>query len=1009
MGATDNTVDAAKRSTTNQQSEDNDAVAAQLACPAPLANAQTNQSPLKPIGPRTLDSGLQRSQEATQLLTLVRATLFPAYRRAVDALDALPALELARHIVGSLQVIEHDRQEVLLTLPSDDVHHYMVSIEGQPEQTEDQIKTKFEKLQAEKSALLTSIETLEAQLAIEIGPQMFRGKPVLGGYTKPTLGKDSVGYLTMEAGATVELISVVAQIRDVAGAKPGVCPVLDAAQRQQIIGIVEPWKSRPVNFAFLVQVLQEEGIWDAVAHEPGKQGKTLEQTNASVLEQVQETGALADVGELDIDTLNGLFGIDRHDSLRFEQGPPGIDDDTAMQIFEKLRSAAPDARGPLIRQIEGMGELHELCSHLPWKYVEAIHDSVIDSDQRAAALLRPYFEGKGEGRSMHKIYMDEVQEDLDEGQEFRAFGWFFLDYLHNAFTAGFEHEYSDAYDAHEQGWTTDDQFSSQTTKALGKAAAIMAVSAVTGGVAGEFAEGVAAGLGASQSVAQIIGGGVGGFAAGVGGHFTGDVYDQLLNGKQGFDSFGSYMQSGAMGGAMGTVLSGVSVAAGKYFGAPRPIDTFAEQYPRMSKVLEDVRATGFRSGAAVKMKVSDLLDLIKTNFGGPGGPGALQYAYAGGVRDVRTLPPETEIYVSMRPLRPLTQPMQMSTVEDKTAEGTTSEAAATSSAAEEQQVVAFDKVELAESGPDTPVNAGPADGMSMSPEAWLERLKAQLTAEEVTQYELMKGKWKTPEEMQKAFNGDFDAAKQSIGNAVAQKASGLAVQQASKQRATQIREWVRSRGALKDEKVVEIISRLPEHPTKLQVNQAMQELRSALVGDLLAEENAARYPGARVLRDVQVLEEQPNISVEQFRGRQGDQKQGLTLRSGADGNQHVYRGVTDIDALVVAERADGKLEILRVEQQKTGGGDTPADAKSQNKSALDVVDKAVAGNGTVRLELNGVDITDNLDLATASGADQVTVGPAGKGFDESLQITASDLERLMKDLVMEAKASRGAP
>lgn len=1005
----DNTVDAAKRPTTKQQSEDNDAVAAQLACPAPLTNAQTSQPAAQPVRPRTLDSGLQRSQEATQLLTLIRATLFPAYRRAIDALDPLPALELARHVAGSLQVIEHDKQEILATLPSDDVHHYMVSIEGQPEQTEDQIKTKFEKLQAEKTALLTSVDALDAQLAVEIGPQMFRGKPVLGGYTKPTLGKDPVGYLTMEAGAAVELISVVAQVRDAAGAKPGMCPVLDAAQRQQIIGIVEPWKSRPVNFAFLVRVLQEEGIWDAVAHEPGKQDKTLEQTNASVLEQVQETGALADVGELDIDTLNGLFGIDRHDPLRFEQGPPAIDDDTAMQIFEKLRSAAPEARGPLIRQVEGMGELHELCSHLPWKYVEAIHDSVIDSDQRAAALLRPYFEGKGEGRSMHKIYMDEVEEDLDEGQEFRAFGWFFLDYLHNAFTAGFEHEYSDAYDAHEQGFTTDDQFSSQTTKALGKAAAIMAVSAVTGGVAGEFAEGVAAGLGASQSVAQIIGGGVGGFAAGVGGHFTGDVYDQLLNGKQGFDSVGSYMQSGAMGGAMGTVLSGVSVAAGKYLGAPRPIDSFAQQYPRMSRVLEDVRATGFRSGAAVKMKVGDLLDLIKTNFGGPGGPGAFQYAYAGGLRDVRTLPPETEIYVSMRPLRPLTQPMQMSTIGDKTAGDATSEGTTTTGTTEEQQVVAFDKVELAESGPDTPVNAGTADGMSMSPAAWLERLKAQLTAEEVTQYELMKGKWKTPEEMQNAFNGDFDAAKQSIGNAAAQKASGLAVQQASKQRATEIREWVRSRGVLEEQKVVDIVSRLSENPSKEDILQATRDLRTVLVGDLLAEENAARYPGARVLREVKVWEEQPNITAEQYRSLGRDQKQGLTSRRGENGSEHIFKDVTDIDALVVAEGQSGKLEILRVEQQKTGARDTQANANAQNKAALDAIADALAGKKTIRLETQGTDITDQLDLSTASGAHQVTVGPAGKAFDESLQITAPDLERLMKDLLMEAKASKGTP
>jgi len=1009
VGSVDNTFDAAKRPASTQQDEDNDAVAAQLACPAPAPIAQPTASVPTSVRRRTLDSGLQRSHEATQLLGLVRGTLFPAYRRAIDALDPLPALELARHIAGSLQVIEHDKQEILLTLPSDDVHHYMVSIEGQPDQTEDQIKTKFEKLQIEKTALLTAVDALEGQLAIEIGPQMFRGKPVLGSYTKPSVGKDPVGYVTMEAGAAVELISVVAQIRNVAGAEAGLCAVLDAAQRQQIIALVEPWKSRPVNFAFLVRVLQDEGIWDAVAHEPGKQGKTLEQTNASVLEQAQETGALADVGELDIDTLNGLFGIDRHDPARFEEGPPGIDDDTAMQIFEKLRTAAPEARGPLIRQIDAMRELHEFCTHLPWKYVEAIHDSVVSSDPAAAALLRPYFEGKGGGRSMHRIYMDQVDENLDEGQEIRAFGWFFLDFVHNAFTAGFQHEYSEAYDAHEQGWTTDDQFSSQTTKALGKAAAIMAVSAVTGGVAGEFAEGVAAGLGASRSVAQIIGGGVGGFAGGVSGHFTGDVYDQLLNGKQGFDSVGDYMQSGAMGGGMGVVLSGVSVAAGKYFGAPRPIDAFAQRYPRMSRVLEDVRASGFRSGAAVKMKVSELLDLLGSGFGGPGGPGA--FAYAGAYGDVRALPPDTEIYVRMRPVRPLTQPMQMSTVGDKTAgEGSSENATTTTGSTEEQQVVAIDKVEVAEGDPNMKVGADTVDGMSMSPDAWVERLKAQLTPDELAQYELMKGKWKTPEEMQKTFKGNFDAAKQSIEAAVAEKAGAHAIRQTSAQRVAEIREWVRSRGVLQEQQVVDIISKLPDNPTKAQIAQAAQQMRSVIVGDILAEQNAARYPGARVLREVKVWEEQPNITADQFRARSNDQKQGYTVRTGADGNEHVFKDVTDIDALVVAERADGKLEILRLEQQKTGVRDTPAAAKAQNRAALDAIRDSLAGNKRIRLETEGrVDITDQLDLTTAAGADQVTVGPAGKGFNESLEITATDLERLMKDLVMEAKASGGAP
>jgi len=55
--------------------------------------------------------------------------------------------------------------------------------------------------------------------------------------------------------------------------------------------------------------------------------------------------------------------------------------------------------------------------------------------------------------------------------------------------------------------------------------------------------------------------------------------------------------------------------------------------------------------------------------------------------------------------------------------------------------------------------------------------------------------------------------------------------------------------------------------------------------------------------------------------------------------------------------------------------------------------------GGIRLELNGKNITPEIDLASDSSATKATRGPSDKGFDESLGITAADLERLVKSLV----------
>ena len=139
---------------------------------------------------------------------------------------------------------------------------------------------------------------------------------------------------------------MVRQVCELSGVQPGAkadtCPRLTEQQSNAIAALLEPWKSRPIHFAFLVRVLSEESIWQAISTAKGKSGKTLEETNAAVAAQAAETGALADIGELDTESLQGLFGIDPTDPSRFEHGAPGIDDDIHDAVADRRTGARVD-------------------------------------------------------------------------------------------------------------------------------------------------------------------------------------------------------------------------------------------------------------------------------------------------------------------------------------------------------------------------------------------------------------------------------------------------------------------------------------------------------------------------------------------------------------------------------------------------------------------------------------------------------------------------------------------
>jgi hypothetical protein len=1000
-------------------------------------------------GARSLEEEIGSAERAIELLTVARSTFLPGYRKAVDSLAVGAALELATHVVSMVKSATQARDD-LQAATKHGAGAAMVSLpDGALDDSPAAASARYADAVGLAGALSAQLLALEAELAVQLSPQMFRGRNVLVREVKPPLGNDPVGYLASEAGATIELLGTIVRIQRLTGADDTQCPALDDKQRGDVAALVEPWKGRPVNLAFLRVVLTDLGVWDQVATTKGPTGKTLEATAKKSEAQGLQTGMLADVGEFDADEVAAKLP-EAGDEVDIG-GLGELTDRNAVGIFEKVAGAAPNARGAIIRQLAGMNRLSVLCNHLPWKAVEDLANVISPHDPEAAAMLAPYYQGKGGGESLHKVYMDQVDENLAEDSTLdtvQAFGWFFLDFVHNAFTGGFLHEYSAAYDAHEAGLITDNQFSSAATKALGKAAAIIAVSAITGGVAGEFATGVAAPL-VGKSAATIIGGGVGGFTSGVAGHFTGDVYDQMLNGKQGFDGVDQYMQSGALGGLMGVAVAGVSLAGASYFpkSAMRTADLYAQRFPTMMRALENVRRVGVGQGTFVRLKVSELIELINSGMGGPGGPNA--FALADGI-DIRYLPGDTEVTATLRPLDDLNRPMQMSgngktsgTGSSNGTGGDDGTGGKTTSSPEGEpattQVIAVDKVDLAEppvSSTPEPTTSSPADLVSTPADPttpsvtpidpatlpasdWIARLKTMMTPDELAQFELMRHKLGNDAEIQTRFHGNFETALQQTRSALGAKAGKAAFAAASQRRAAELRAAAARHGLMKDPEVAKILDGLGPTPTDAQLVVAIERIRTRLVGDVVAEELGAAYPGKEVLRDVVVMEQTPAISRDDYMANYAaaDGKtspDGLFVHDTADGPR-VFLTRTDIDMLVIERVPGGKAKVVHREEVKTGkydrakGNTRESGAEDQLRAGRNLLSDAAKGTKRLRLELDGKDITDQIDLTSVDASTEATRGPAGKqGYNESLGVTADDLAGMIEDLILHELAARAA-
>ncbi|HEY4242137.1 MAG TPA: hypothetical protein VGM88_20100 [Kofleriaceae bacterium] len=598
-------------------------------------------------------------QVATQLDATVRATLIPAYRRAVDALDADATAELGQRIVELLAVsarADDDAHVAVARGPA------LVSTAGSP--IEDLAATtinNYTALSGEQLRASTALASLYHDAAVQLGPQLFRGAPVMGALSEPTTHAP-LEVVANEAATTAALLATVTRARTIAGATGPSSVALDDAQRAEIAALVEPWHGRPVSFAFLSRALGEVGLWTDVAGAKGPSGRTLEETAARASAQAKLTGALADVDDFDPATLDELRDptgggnpLDTAASIGF--GGFAQRGDVAHQLLDQLRDAAPDARGALIRLIQRRGKLRAFCDGVEPTLLDQLAAAIAPFDAHAADALWDYVEASKLPRSLHARYADAEASAESTDHPVRAFGWKALEAVHNTVTGGLERELGEEQDARSAGLLSRDAYGTAAFGSFGKSALVMAASFAAGGAAESWASGFAAPLG--EGGAAAISGAAGGVAGGLAGHFAGDVYGQAFEGKDGFDSPRDYAVSGAIGGAVGLGLSGLSVAAGRFVDRgvlSRRADVYAARFPRLTRFLEAARATGARQRVFLTAKAGELADLL-SHLGPP--PSGLAPALVG-IDDLRALPPDTDVQFSLHPTADLNRPMQMS-------------------------------------------------------------------------------------------------------------------------------------------------------------------------------------------------------------------------------------------------------------------------------------------------------------------------------------------------------------
>ena len=399
-----------------------------------------------------IERALALSRLGVAHLGAIETGLLPAYRRAVAAMDTAAVKALALQIVGGVARIVDAQVHVVRLVPQVDTGLHAARASTAETAPFPPDATELATLTATKAALDAAVLATVPKLAVQVSPQWFGDELVAGRAPEPPPHvREVLVQLTYEAGLVVQLLeeadAIEALIQPVNAAR-GTSEQASEGARADAVDHLERWKSRPINFLFLVRVLTRRGVWQSMQGIQNVHGHTAAQLERKVFVQSKETGTTADVGQ-------AWDAEEAHNALGYSTTDWKVTDEEASRVFEMLAKAEPRARGELVKQLHRMGRLGALCEHLPWGEVKQLWESI--EDKEASKLLEPYWDGKGGGKSLGK--------KLEEQDHWYATA---LNRFLDIATFGAKPRIDASYDAREAGLITNDAYWESVTKAVGR-------------------------------------------------------------------------------------------------------------------------------------------------------------------------------------------------------------------------------------------------------------------------------------------------------------------------------------------------------------------------------------------------------------------------------------------------------------------------------------------------------------------------------------------------------------
>ena len=182
-------------------------------------------------------------------------------------------------------------------------------------------------------------------------------------------------------------------------------------------------------------------------------------------------------------------------------------------------------------------------------------------------------------------------------------------------------------------------------------------------------------------------------------------------------------------------------------------------------------------------------------------------------------------------------------------------------------------------------------------------------------------------------------------------------------------------------------------------------IRGKIAAELAKQEAVEKFPveqGYIVKEEINVVEQVPGYSTHEQWVADNPGKNKDTVYE-LDGKVWIRRG--DIDLAVTRPSPDsGRSQIVRLEEIKSGKKDKPSKARGQLDKVQGLLERIENGDTTVRLHPNrDTDVTDQFDLSNSASIQTVTKGPDGKAFDETLPLTATEINTIAQKAIGKRK------